>query len=39
VVGMSLYFAILSAGSAVVAAFLIGVLIAWLLFIKRERRR
>ena len=36
---MSLYFAILSVGSAIVAAFLIGVLIAWLLFIRRENRR
>ena len=37
--GMSVYFAIVSIGGAVFAAFLLAVLIAWAVFVIREKRR
>jgi hypothetical protein len=36
---MTLYFAILSIGGAIFAAFLLAVLIAWAVFVIREKRR
>ena len=37
--GTSVYFAILSIGGAVFAAFLLALLIAWAVFVIREKRR
>jgi hypothetical protein len=36
---MTLYFAIVSIGGAVFAAFLLAVLIAWAVFVIRENRK